>query len=51
VTVSFVTGSLLAGGHAVAVRFSNRELDPMWGPGLRLSLAAVLLFALMAMLR
>ena len=51
VTAAFVTGSLLAGGNAVAVRFSNRELDPMWGAGLRFSLAAILLFALMAMLR
>jgi hypothetical protein len=27
---SFITGSLLAGGNAVGVRFSNRELAPLW---------------------
>jgi drug/metabolite transporter (DMT)-like permease len=48
---SFVIGSVLAGGNAVGVRFSNRELAPLWGAGLRFSLAAALLVALMAMLR
>jgi drug/metabolite transporter (DMT)-like permease len=49
--VSFVVGSVLAGGNAVGVRFSNRELAPLWGAGLRFSLAAVLLAAVMAALR
>jgi drug/metabolite transporter (DMT)-like permease len=48
---AFVTGSLLAGGNAVGVRFSNRELDPLWGAGLRFSLAAALLVGVMALLR
>lgn len=48
---SFVTGSLLAGGNAVGIRFSNRELAPLWGAGLRFSLAAALLVAVMAVLR
>lgn len=48
---SFVVGSLLAGGNAVGVRFSNRELDPFWGAGLRFGLAAGLLVVLMAVLR
>ncbi len=48
---AFVIGSLLAGGNAVAVRFSNRELDPLWGAGLRFALAAVVLFGGMAILR
>jgi drug/metabolite transporter (DMT)-like permease len=43
--------SVLAGGNAVAIRFSNRELDPLWGAGLRFALAAALLAALMAILR
>src|SRR5215207_676525 len=43
--------SVLAGGNAVAIRFSNRELDPLWGAGLRFALAAALLVALMAILR
>ena len=29
---SFVVMSVLAGGNAVAIRFSNRELDPLWEP-------------------
>jgi drug/metabolite transporter (DMT)-like permease len=48
---AFVASALLAGGNAVGVRFSNRELDPLWGAGLRFSLAAALLVAVMAVLR
>jgi drug/metabolite transporter (DMT)-like permease len=48
---AFVAMSVLAGGTAVAIRFSNRELDPLWGAGLRFALAAALLAALMAILR
>ena len=48
---SFVVGSILAGGNAVGIRFSNRELAPLWGAGLRFSLAAALLIAVMAALR
>jgi drug/metabolite transporter (DMT)-like permease len=49
--VSFVAGAVLAGGNAVAVRFSNRELPPLWGAGLRFALAAVLLLVVMAAMR
>ena len=48
---AFVANASLAGGNAVAIRFSNRELAPLWGAGLRFSLAAVLLLAVMAVLR
>jgi drug/metabolite transporter (DMT)-like permease len=48
---AFITGSVLAGGNAVGVRFSNRELEPLWGAGLRFSLAAAFLLVLMALLR
>ena len=53
---AFFAMSVLAGGNAVAIRFSNRELDPLWGACLRfalasLLLAALLLAALMAILR
>ena len=51
VLAAFVASALLAGGNAVGVRFSNRELDPLWGAGLRFSLAAALLVALMATLK
>ena len=42
---------LLAGGNGVAIRFSNRELAPLWGASLRFLLAAAFLLALMAILR
>lgn len=48
---AFLAGSILAGGNAVGVRFSNRELEPLWGAGLRFSLAAIVLLGVMAALR
>jgi len=48
---AFVAGAVLAGGNAVGVRVSNRELDPLWGAGLRFLLAAALLGAVVAVLR
>ena len=45
---AFVVGTVLAGGNAVGVRVSNRELDPLWGAGLRFLLAAGLLGVVMA---
>ena len=48
---AFVTYAVLAGGNAVGVRFSNRELAPLWGAGLRFALAAALLLAVMVVLR
>jgi drug/metabolite transporter (DMT)-like permease len=48
---AFVASSILAGGNGVSIRFSNRELDPMWGAALRFSLAATVLLVTMAALR
>lgn len=48
---AFSVGTVLAGGNAVGVRVSNRELDPIWGAGLRFVLAAGLLGTVMAVLR
>ena len=48
---AFVTYTVLAGGNAVGVRFSNRELAPLWGAGLRFALAGALLLAVMVVLR
>src|SRR6266545_2745133 len=48
---AFLVSSFFAGGNAVGVRFSNRELAPLWGAGLRFSLAALLLLGAMAVLR
>jgi drug/metabolite transporter (DMT)-like permease len=44
----FASVSVLAGGNAVGVRFSNRELEPLWGATVRFGAAAVLLLAIMA---
>ena len=43
----FVTYSILAGGNAVGVRFSNRELEPFWGATFRFALAAALMLVVM----
>lgn len=48
---AFVLVSVLAGGNAVGIRFSNRELDPLWGAGLRFAAAALILLVAMAVLR
>ena len=48
---AFVAGAVLAGGNAVGIRVSNRELDPLWGAGLRFLLAACLLGVVMVALR
>src|SRR5919106_5619531 len=48
---AFALGSVLAGGNGVAIRFSNRELEFLWGAGVRFLLAAVFLLGLMAALR
>ena len=48
---AFIVATVLAGGNAVGVRVSNRELDPLWGAGLRFLLAACLLGAVMAVMR
>jgi drug/metabolite transporter (DMT)-like permease len=48
---AFVAQAVLAGGNAVGIRFSNRELAPLWGAGLRFALAAAVLLTVMAVLR
>ena len=37
---SFVGAVVIGGSNYVGIRFSNRELDPLWGAGLRFALAA-----------
>lgn len=46
---TFVAYSVLAGGNAVGVRFSNQELDPIWGAAFRFTLAALLMLAVMVL--
>ncbi len=48
---AFVVGTVLAGGNAVGIRVSNRELEPLWGAALRFFLAAALLAGIAAALR
>jgi drug/metabolite transporter (DMT)-like permease len=48
---AFALAVTLGGANFVAVRFSNRELPPFWGAGLRFSLAALLFVALALALR
>jgi drug/metabolite transporter (DMT)-like permease len=48
---AFVVGTVLAGGNAVGVRVSNRELDPLWGAGFRFALSACLLSVVMAAMK
>jgi len=48
---AFVGSVAIGGSNFVAVRFSNRELDPLWGAGLRFGLAAVVFGVLCAALR
>jgi len=44
---AFVVYSVLAGGNAVGVRFSNFELEPFWGATFRFLLAAALMLIVM----
>src|SRR5262245_33973351 len=48
---SFIGTSVLAGGNAVGIRFSNRELAPLWGASVRFTIAALLLLAVMVVMR
>jgi drug/metabolite transporter (DMT)-like permease len=49
--VMFAGAVLLGGSNFVAVRFSNRELPPFWGAGLRFMLAAALFIGICVALR
>jgi drug/metabolite transporter (DMT)-like permease len=44
---AFVGFVIIGGGNAVAVRFSNVELPPFWGAGLRFGAAAIIFWALL----
>lgn len=47
----FAACVILAAGNFVAVRFSNMELPPMWGAGLRFALAAAAFITIASVLR
>jgi drug/metabolite transporter (DMT)-like permease len=48
---AFVGAVVIGGSNFVAVRYSNRELDPLWGAGLRFALSAVIFGILCAVFR
>ncbi|HSJ84793.1 MAG TPA: DMT family transporter [Acidimicrobiia bacterium] len=48
---AFLIGAVLSSGNPIAVKFSNVELDPLWGATLRFSFAACLMLVVMAVLR
>jgi drug/metabolite transporter (DMT)-like permease len=48
---AFVGAVVIGGSNFVAVRFSNRELDPLWGAFLRFGFAAAVFVVLIAVLR
>jgi drug/metabolite transporter (DMT)-like permease len=50
-TAAFLAIVLLGGGNGIAVHFSDRELAPFWGATLRFGIAALVLFALVAIRR
>lgn len=45
---AFLGAAIIGGSNFVAVRFSNEELEPMFGAALRFALAALLLLGIMA---
>lgn len=51
VLAAFLGAVVIGGSNFVAIRFSNRELDPIWGAGLRFTLAAAVFGVLCAALR
>ncbi len=48
---AFLVGSVLSAGNPISVKFSNVELEPVWGATLRFTFAAVLMLTVMAVLR
>jgi drug/metabolite transporter (DMT)-like permease len=48
--VAFLIGAVLSSGNPIAVKFSNVELDPLWGATLRFTLAAGLMLVVMGLL-
>jgi drug/metabolite transporter (DMT)-like permease len=46
---AFLGAAIIGGSNFVAVRFSNEELDPMFGAGFRFALATILLLGIMAL--
>lgn len=48
---AFAAATVLGGGNFIGVRFSNRELEPLWGATLRFSVAALLFILIVTAMR
>ncbi|HSG79397.1 MAG TPA: DMT family transporter [Acidimicrobiia bacterium] len=48
---AFAAAVTLGAGNFIGVRFSNRELEPFWGAGLRFAIATTIFVGLMAAMR
>lgn len=48
---AFLASVVLGGANFLAVRFSNRELEPFWGAGLRFGIAALVFITIALVLR
>jgi drug/metabolite transporter (DMT)-like permease len=49
--LAFVVVVILGGSNAVAIRFSNLELPPFWGAGIRFAAAALMFWAIVLVRR
>lgn len=49
--IAFILSTVLGGNNAIAVRFSNLELPPFLGAGIRFAAAALILFLVVLVLR
>ena len=49
--LAFVVVVILGGSNAVAIRFSNLELPPFWGAGIRFAAAALVFWAIVLVRR
>ncbi|MGB7872922.1 MAG: EamA family transporter [Anaerolineales bacterium] len=49
--IAFIISTILGGNNAIAVRFSNVELPPFFGAGLRFAAASLILFLIVLIMR
>ena len=49
--IAFIISTILGGNNAIAVRFSNMELPPFFGAGVRFAAASLVLFLIVLSLR
>ena len=49
--IAFILATILGGNNAIAVRFSNVELPPSFGAGIRFAAASLILFLIVFAMR